>query len=126
MKDKVLTWREGDRTTQEVKGLREVQKLACARDGHCVALTRAGAAMRWRGSEAPKKLNVDGQKIADVKGGGRHLALLTTGGDLYTMGANEYGQLGAGDHNPRSDPVKVAQQVHLIGFYIDSGVRCLR
>jgi len=113
MNDKVLRWKAGDAAPTDMKSLRDVQKMACARDGHCIAVTHAGQVLQWKGEEAPRRLKaMENQKIASISGGGKHLALLTEAGDLYTIGANEYGQLGAGDHVPRPDePVKVAQQV---------------
>ena len=111
----MLTWRDIENTQREVSALKDVEKMACARDGHCIAVTRAGAALHWRGTEAPRKLPLDGKKVSSVSGGGRHLAILTEGGDLYTVGANEYGQLGAGDHSARpEEPVKVAADVRIL------------
>ena|SRR5437762_5978033 len=45
--------------------------------------------------------------VIQVSCGGRHIAFLTTKGELYTCGNGEYGQLGHGDQEDISIPKKI-------------------
>lgn len=48
-----------------------------------------------------------GKTITQVAGGRDHSLVVTTDGELYAMGDNQYGQLGTGDHDPRNKPTLI-------------------
>ena len=81
----------------------------CAGDGHSVALGEDGKVWYWgtfRDSSGSFGLTPDGAQqkapvalahhldVAKISSGSDHIALLTTGGELYTVGCGEQGQLG--------------------------------
>jgi hypothetical protein len=52
-------------------------------------------------------VGLDGMVMKDLAAGKAHSIVLTTMGDVFTWGANHFGQLGQGDTNERIEPVKV-------------------
>ena len=52
-------------------------------------------------------VGLDGTVVRDMAAGKAHSIALTTMGDVYTWGANHFGQLGQGDTNERIEPTKV-------------------
>lgn len=54
----------------------------------------------------PVKFDIAGKSAADVFLGLYHTCVLTTDGELYCAGRNDYGQLGDGSTTNRSTPVK--------------------
>ena len=52
-------------------------------------------------------VGLDGMVVRDMAAGKAHSIALTTMGDVYTWGANHFGQLGQGDTNERIEPTKV-------------------
>ena len=54
--------------------------------------------------------------VAQVSLGGSHSAVITESGDLYTWGANAYGQLGDGTDTNRLKPVKILSGVSQVSL----------
>lgn len=77
-------------------------------DSHSAALTETGAVYIWgtfRDGNGPFGLTLDGLKklpyllpvpatVLQISSGNDHLTMLTDGGDIYTVGCGEQGQLG--------------------------------
>jgi alpha-tubulin suppressor-like RCC1 family protein len=60
-------------------------------------------------SAAPSKIaGVTG--VTQIAAGNKHLVMLTAGGDVLTLGSNQYGQLGDGTNNDSATPV--ATSIH--------------
>lgn len=92
---------------------------------HMVVCTAAGAVHTFGGDEQ-NQLGRNGPEPADAAahhvlrefggataaevscGGGWHTVVLTTTGHVWCFGANDFGQLGCGDCEPRTGPVRVA------------------
>eukprot|EP00300_Choanocystis_sp_HF-7_P005127 c13899_g1_i2.p2 GENE.c13899_g1_i2~~c13899_g1_i2.p2 ORF type:complete len:213 (-),score=48.85 c13899_g1_i2:70-708(-) len=52
-----------------------------------------------------------GKPIASVAGGRSHSAAITEGGDVYTWGSNDFGQLGLGDSVPLTNAPTLVKQL---------------
>ena len=48
------------------------------------------------------------KRIIDTSGGGKHSLFLTNDGQVYSVGANDYGQLGYDFTESQGEPQKVA------------------
>ncbi|KAI7757557.1 hypothetical protein M8C21_019754 [Ambrosia artemisiifolia] len=95
----------------QVKSLDNVKIVQAAIGGwHCLAVDDQGRAYAWGGNEKQISTPVRVQGLEKVKliavGAFHNLALLEDG-SLWVWGNNEYGQLGTGDTQPRSQPVPV-------------------
>lgn len=93
-------------------------------DAHMVVLTASGAVHtfgsndlcqlgRARDAVEPPGHHVleafgDARARAIACGSGSHTVVLSTSGEVWTFGANDYGQLGVGDCEPRTLPSRVA------------------
>jgi alpha-tubulin suppressor-like RCC1 family protein len=44
------------------------------------------------------------KRVVDASGGGKHSLFLTNEGQVYSVGANDYGQLGYESLNPQVEP----------------------
>ncbi|KAF7257822.1 hypothetical protein EG68_05226 [Paragonimus skrjabini miyazakii] len=53
---------------------------------------------------SPCILSFDNLDVKDYSCGNKHIAILLENGTVYSLGSNEYGQLGLGDKVPRIDP----------------------
>lgn len=92
---------------------------------HCLVLTSAGEMYAWgynetgalgNGNNTNSNLPVAVERtgalasktVTSIAGGFTHSLALTSEGEIYTWGANQYGELGTGNHNYSNIPVAVA------------------
>ncbi|KAG8373675.1 hypothetical protein BUALT_Bualt11G0049300 [Buddleja alternifolia] len=101
-------------------GLR-IKQIACG-DSHCLAVTMEGEVRSWgrnqngqlglgttEDSLVPQKIGAfQDISVKMVAAGAEHTAAVTEDGELYGWGWGRYGNLGLGDRNDRSVPVKVS------------------
>ncbi|KDP21238.1 hypothetical protein JCGZ_21709 [Jatropha curcas] len=98
-----------------------ISKLACG-GAHVIALNAGGKVLSWgRGTSGqlghgdilsslyPKPVNfLDGYVITHVSAGWSHSGFVSDTGCLFTCGDGSFGQLGHGDYNSHTAPVKVS------------------
>uniref|UniRef100_A0A061R4H9 Regulator of chromosome condensation n=1 Tax=Tetraselmis sp. GSL018 TaxID=582737 RepID=A0A061R4H9_9CHLO len=80
-------------------------------NGHIFAWGSNGKGQLGLGSSAPKQLNpvqiqgaVTGIRFTAVESGHHHVLAASKSGEVYCWGANDFGQLGLGDLEPRNAP----------------------
>ena len=46
-------------------------------------------------------------KIIDIKSGGNHSLAISENGEIFSWGCNEYGQIGNGNYENQTTPIKI-------------------
>eukprot|EP00850_Spirogloea_muscicola_P015095 SM000113S24051 [mRNA] locus=s113:160578:164364:- [translate_table: standard] len=100
-------------------------KQVAAGGTHSVVLTQDGEVWTWGQPWPPgdtkqiwNPVKVAGlPRVRQVAVGAFHNLVLTESGQVWAWGNNEYGQLGTGDTQPRSQPLEVAELAQLNIMY---------
>jgi alpha-tubulin suppressor-like RCC1 family protein len=138
-----------DRTTTVapvlVSGSHTWASISTSSHSHTVGITTSGDAYAWGfngdggqlgdGTTTNRSTPVlvsGGHTWASISAGHSHTVGLTTNGDAYAWGCNEYGQLGDGTTTNRSTPVLIGQmwasistsQSHTVGLTTSGDADC--
>ena len=98
----------------EDKSSKDVSKMRCLNDGTVFLLLASGAVhecvfdtTQSRGLKLSRELPVGGgagQRVSDIACGADHCLLLTSTGNIFSLGLGTRGQLGHGDITSRTEP----------------------
>ena len=92
--------------------LKQVAKMRCLNDGQIYSLLKTGAVNEYvfdslRNLKLNRELSLGVRRVSDIACGADHCILLTSSGDLLSLGLGTRGQLGHGDLSPRTEPTLV-------------------